>query len=203
VDGGQCITADRGGIAAGRDVHVACTLDICPRCETRLIRRGQNICRCCARAARLARIQRDGTLALIGYGVCVAIGLQCLELAGYVHHWFLAAMIGVLVFGAGYCAYLRVMVWAQRDARRQWHGLIRVVTVWLRRVVMFKPIRRVPDSERENEMERDEADAAKVLAEATKLIAEAGRINAQARWFPVMVAGGVFAVALIVAKFVL
>ena len=203
MDGGQWISADRGGIAAGRDVHIECSLDICPRCETRLIRQGQSICQCCVRAARLARIQRDGTLALLGYAVCVAIGLQCLSLAGYRRHWLLAAMIGVLVFGAGYCAYLRAMVWAQRDAGRHWRQLMLGVTSLVRRVVMFRPIRRVPDSEWEEKMERDEADAVKVIAEASKLIAEAGRINAQARWFPVIVAGGLFAVALLLAKFVL
>jgi len=200
---GTSISADRGGIAAGRDVHIACDVTFCPRCETRLMRRGQSICRCCVRAMRLARIQRDGTLALFGYAVCVAIGLQCLKLVGYSKHWLIAAMIGMLVFGAGYCAYLRVMVWAQRDARRQWRALVGGVTGWVDRVVMRKPIRRVPGSERENKMERDQADAVKLIAEASKLMAEAGKINAQARWFPVVVVAGLFAVALLVAKFVL
>lgn len=214
------ISADRGGIAAGRDVHITCDVTLCPRCETRLMRRGRNSCRCCARSARLARIQRDGTLALLGYGVCVAIGLECLSLAGYRHHWPLAAMIGVLVFAAGYCAYLRLMVWAHRDAQRQWRRwlyllrhpgrwrltrLARSVPMRLRSA-MTLPSRRAPGSDEETHMEPnpvDEARAAKLCAEAAKLMAEATRINAQARWFPLVVVAGLFVAAIAVVRFLL
>lgn len=218
--GGIQVTADRGGIAAGRDVHIACDLNICPRCETRLMRRDRDICRCCARSARLARIQRDGTLALLGYGVCVGIGIQCLSLAGYRHHWPLAAMIGLLVFGAGYCAWLRLMIWAQRDAQRQWRRwlyLLRYPGRWcLTRSAlrvpmrawsaMTNPTRRAPGPDEGMRMEPnplDEARAEKLRAEAAKLMEQRALIRAQTIWFPVVIVASIFFAAILLVKFLL
>lgn len=49
-------------------------------------------------------------------------------------------------------------------------------------------------------VEMTDAQAAKVYAEIGKLIAETAKINAEARWYPLVVTGGMFAAALAVAK---
>lgn len=144
-------------------------------------------------------MRRDAIAALFGFCICLLIWLELASLLDRDRDWVLIATGAAGMFGAGAWAWLHATWWSRAAAIHQ----LRVFRGWLISGIMHFPIRRVPGSEREKPMERNEAEVAKVIAEAAKLVAEAGRANAQARWYPVIVIGGVFAAAIILVKFVL
>lgn len=124
------VFADRGGYAAGRDLHVVhhCPARICPSCEVRWVTDDHRVCNHCQNEARAVRLQLDGAMALGGFVVCTMIGLWLADLIGYGERWSLALVLAVLLWGAGYYTWIRLQIWAECDAGRQ----LRALWGWLR-----------------------------------------------------------------------
>lgn len=122
----RSIFADRGSVAAGRDVNIehleqrVCTVRVCAACEQRLIDDpDRRFCRACANAARLESLRVDGTLALGAYLLCFFATLKFANWVGYANPFSLALVLAVLMLATGYYGWLRLTFWAQYDAERQ------------------------------------------------------------------------------------